>query len=460
MPDSLRRRLPAVHRLLTEPALQDALTRLPRPLVVDAIRRCLDDARQAFTDGAPLPDTPALIDRTLSALAPLGQSSLRRVINATGIVLNTNLGRAPLPPAALTALQEVAAGYSNLEFDLETGERGSRHSHPQAMLCALTGAEAALVVNNNAAAVLLVASAVAAGQEIVVSRGQLVEIGGSFRLPEVIAMSGAHLVEVGTTNRTHARDYVRAIGPETALLLRSHTSNYRIEGFTAEVSAAELAAIGREHGVLTCEDLGSGQLLDLTAFGLPEEPTVQDSVRAGLDLVTFSGDKLLGGPQAGIIVGRAEAIARLRQHPLLRALRPDKLTLAALTATLQLYLRPDVTEAVPTLQMLTAPAAVLAPAAAALRDALTAGSGDQATFTVEEAGSQAGGGSWPGVTLPTVAVTIRPVTMTAARLAKRLRQGRLPVIARVQDDRLWLDMRTLLPGDADMLPDLIAEALS
>jgi L-seryl-tRNA(Ser) seleniumtransferase len=459
MPDSLRRQLPAVHRLLAEPAMAQALADLPRPLVVTAARQVLDEVRRTIDDSASVPDIPALVQQVLAALAPLTREGLQRVINATGVVLNTNLGRAPLADSAIAAVTAAAAHYANLEVDLDSGERGSRHSHLQHLLGALTGAEAALVVNNNAAAVLLVASAFAAGREIVVSRGQLIEIGGSFRLPDVIAMSGARLVEVGTTNRTHSRDYVSAIGPDTGLLLRSHTSNYRIEGFTAEVSAGDLGAIGREHGLPTCEDLGSGQLLDLTAYGLPVEPTVQDSIRAGLDLVTFSGDKLLGGPQAGIIVGRREAIERLRHHPLLRALRPDKLTLAALAATLRLYLRPDAAEAIPTLRLLTRSVASLQASAEQLVAALPPTVGERATVAIEPGVSQAGGGSWPGVTVPTLAVTVRPKTMTAARLAKRLRQGRVPVIGRVHDDRLWLDLRTLLPDDAELLPELLAEAL-
>jgi L-seryl-tRNA(Ser) seleniumtransferase len=459
MPDTRHRQLPAVHRLLTAPALVLALSELPRQAVVGAARQVLESARQAIDSGAPVPDTATVVGRIVATLAPLQQSSLRPLINATGIVLNTNLGRAPMAEPVVVALTEAARHYTNLEFDLETGERGSRHSHLQALLCALTGAEAALVVNNNAAAVLLVASALAAGKGVVVSRGQLIEIGGSFRLPDIIAMSGARLVEVGTTNRTHVQDYVRAIGPDTGLLLRSHTSNYRIEGFTADVSPADLVAIGQEHGIPTCEDLGSGQLLDLTPYGLPHEPTVQDSLAAGLDLVTFSGDKLLGGPQAGIIVGKAAAIARLRQHPLLRALRPDKLTLAALAATLRLYLKPDVLATVPTIRMLTRPVDTLQAIAMSLMVAMQATIGERAGLAVEEAASQAGGGSWPGVDLPTVAVTVRPATMTASRLAKRLRAGRIPVIGRVKDDRLWLDVRTLLPGDGELLPALVAEAL-
>jgi L-seryl-tRNA(Ser) seleniumtransferase len=459
MPDTRHRQLPAVHRLLTEPAIALALAELPRQAVVGAARQVLESARQNLDTGAAVPDTATLVERISAMLAPLQQSSLRPLINATGIVLNTNLGRAPLPEPVVAALTEAARHYTNLEFDLETGERGSRHSHLQSLLCALTGAEAALVVNNNAAAVLLVASALAAGKGIVVSRGQLIEIGGSFRLPDVIAMSGARLVEVGTTNRTHPQDYVRAIDADTGLLLRSHTSNYRIEGFTADVSPADLVAIGKAHGIPTCEDLGSGQLLDLTSYGLPHEPTVQDSLAAGLDLVTFSGDKLLGGPQAGIIVGTAAAIARLRQHPLLRALRPDKLTLAALAATLRLYLKPDVLATVPTLQMLTRPVDLLQKIALSLLAAMQAAVGEGAGLAVAEAASLAGGGSWPGVDLPTVAVTVRPQTMTASRLAERLRLGRMPVVGRVKEDRLWLDVRTLLPGDAELLPALVAEAL-
>ncbi|MBC7545200.1 MAG: L-seryl-tRNA(Sec) selenium transferase [Candidatus Sericytochromatia bacterium] len=459
MPNSDRRHLPAVHRLVSDPGLSEAVAALPAAIVTSHVRQALADARAAAAGGGSVPDTASLVASVRQALDPLLTVRLRQVINATGIVLNTNLGRAPLPRAAVDALVTAASGYSNLEYDLATGERGSRHDHLAPLITALTGAEAALVVNNNAAAVLLVASAFASGREIIVSRGQLIEIGGSFRLPDVIAMSGARLVEVGTTNKTYASDYVRALTPETGLLMRSHTSNYRIAGFTADVSPAALALIGREHGIPTCEDLGSGQLLDLTGYGLPHEPTVGESLSAGLDLVTFSGDKLLGGPQAGIIAGRRSAIDPLRRHPLLRALRPDKLTLAALASTLTLYLSPDVITTVPTVRMLTLSADVLAETATHLAALLCETVGDRATITVQAATSQAGGGSWPGTELPTTIVAIAPVTLSVTKLAKRLRAGRLPVIGRIQSDQLWLDPRTLMAGDVAALPALVAEAL-
>ena len=340
MTDQELRKLPSVDRLLQESTVVAARAEYGHGLTHQATREVLDAARRAIQDaGQPCPELPALAQAVLARLEALTRPTLRPVINATGVLVHTNLGRAPLSDAAQTAMQMAGGGYSNLEYDLDAGQRGSRYVHAVDLLRRLTGAEDALVVNNNAAAVLLCLMALARDREVIISRGQLVEIGGGFRIPDVLRTSGARLVEVGTTNRTHLRDYEEAIGPATAMLLRVHSSNFRQIGFTAEVSLAELVALGHTHGLPVVDDLGSGTLLDTTAFGLAYEPRVQDSVQAGATLVTFSGDKLLGGPQAGLIVGQKDAIAQLRSHPLTRALRVDKTTLAGLAATLGHYLR-------------------------------------------------------------------------------------------------------------------------
>ncbi len=324
-----RRALPSVDRLLQSSAARALLTAYPRELIVDALRATLAEARS----GNASADVDVLVARAEARLAEILQPSLRPVINATGVILHTNLGRAPLSQATLAAMAACAAGYSSLEYDLEAGGRGSRHEHVGALLRLLTGAEAALVVNNNASSVLLALAALAAGREVIISRGQLVEIGGGFRIPDVLRQSGARLVEVGTTNRTYVEDYGAAVTPETALLLRVHASNFRVVGFTHSPTLAELVALAHGSGLLMVDDLGSGSLLPTERFGLAHEPMVQESVAAGVDLVCFSGDKLLGGPQAGILVGKLATITQLRRHPLTRALRPDKATLAGLHAT-------------------------------------------------------------------------------------------------------------------------------
>jgi L-seryl-tRNA(Ser) seleniumtransferase len=375
----------------------------------------------------------------------LVQPALRRVINATGVVLHTNLGRAPLAEPARAAIAAVAAGYSNLEYDLARGERGSRHDHLRDVLRELTGAEDAVVVNNNAAATVLGLAALATGRQIVVSRGELIEIGGSFRLPEILALSRGVLVEVGTTNKTHARDYDAAIGPETALLLKVHRSNFAIVGFTSEVAADEVVAIGRARGVATMIDLGSGALFDRATqrrWGLPDEPTVAETVASGADVVTFSGDKLLGGPQAGIAVGRAAAIRRLREHPLMRVLRPDKLTLAALAATLALV-RDGALAELPTARMLGATSEALR----AMADALAHAIGEVAglAIAVEPCSSTVGGGAMPQARLPSWAVTLRGASADAIDAA--LRRAPVPVIGRITGGRMWLDVRTIAPDE-------------
>ncbi|MFZ2489577.1 MAG: L-seryl-tRNA(Sec) selenium transferase, partial [Anaerolineae bacterium] len=353
------RHLPSIDRLLQQDAVMQARTTHGHALTVEAARATLDDARIAVRQGLAAPDLLHLAASVVARLHSTLLPTLQPVINATGVIIHTNLGRAPLSAEALVAMHRAGEGYSNLEYDLAVGQRGSRYVHAVELLRRLTGAEDALVVNNNASAVLLCLTALAAGRQVVISRGQLVEIGGGFRIPDVLQTSGAVLNEVGTTNRTHLRDYADAINTDTAALLRVHTSNFRQIGFTAEVSLAELVALGRQHGLPVIDDLGSGTLLDTAPFGLPREPRVQESVEAGATLVTFSGDKLLGGPQAGLIVGQAAAMARLRQHPLTRALRVDKTTLAALAATLLAYARGQAVQQVPVWRMIAAAPAAL-----------------------------------------------------------------------------------------------------
>jgi L-seryl-tRNA(Ser) seleniumtransferase len=446
MHDELRK-LPSIDRLLQVPELAQVVAGWGQELATNAARGVVERARQAILGGEPYPDPETLIRDTLAEVQRVTRPSLRPVINATGVIIHTNLGRAPLSAAARAAVIAAAQGYTNLEYDLAAGQRGSRYDHAVTLLRQLTGAEDALVVNNNAGAVLLALAGVAAGREVIVSRGQLVEIGGGFRVPEVMRQSSARLVEVGTTNRTHLHDYQAAIGPETAALLRVHRSNFRIIGFTADVSLAEMVALAHEHGLAVVDDLGSGTLLDTTAYGLAPEPRVQESVAAGADLVTFSGDKLLGGPQAGVIVGRARWIQMLRRHPLARALRVDKLTLAGLQATLLHYLRGEAEREIPVWRMIATPLDELAARAqvwaAALRDAGVAAS-------VAAAESTIGGGSLPGETLPTAAMVLAP--QSADALGRALREGNPPVVARIVEDRVWLDPRTVQPEEeADLL---------
>jgi L-seryl-tRNA(Ser) seleniumtransferase len=383
----------------------------------------------------------------------------RRVINATGVILHTNLGRAPVSHATALAMQRAASGYSDLEYDLETGRRGSRHDLLEPLLRELTGAEAALVVNNNAGATVLVLSALASGREVIASRGELVEIGGGFRIPEVMAAGGARLREVGTTNRTRIADYRDAVGDETALLLRVHTSNYRIQGFTEAPSLASLVELSRESGVPLLDDLGSGSFIDTARFGLAPEPLAPLSIQAGADLVCFSGDKLLGGPQAGIIVGRADLIKRLRKHPLTRAMRPDKATLAGLQATLAHYARGEAEEKIPLWRMMAAEKEALRERAEAWREALSA---DPARpgFRLEivEDRSAVGGGSLPGETLPTMVLAIE--TAHPDRLAAQLRLVRPALVGRIADGCLLLDPRTVLPGEDQELVAALRDAMT
>jgi L-seryl-tRNA(Ser) seleniumtransferase len=379
-------------------------------------------------------------------VARLVRGTLFPVINATGVIVHTNLGRAPLSTTARQAMDRIAAGYSNLEYNLEAGSRGSRYLHIETLLCRLTGAEAALVVNNNAGAVLLALAALAKGREVIVSRGQLVEIGGGFRIPDVMRQSGARLVEVGTTNRTLTRDFREVLGHKTALLLRVHSSNFKQIGFTAEVTLEELVALGQETGVPVLDDLGSGSLLDTTRYGLAPEPMVQQSVAVGADLTTFSGDKLLGGPQAGLIVGREASVARLRRHPLTRALRVDKGTLAGLQATLLHYIRGEAEQEIPVWRMIAFPLEALSARATGWEAAMRS---HGISATVVPAASTVGGGSLPGETLPTRVLALAHPSPDA--LAAVLRAGHPPVIARISEGQLIMDPRTVPPQEDDLL---------
>ena len=453
----LLRALPSVDALIGVLARESALAGVPRPRLAAAAREALAAERRRLLEaGGPAADEATLGGRIVAALTRSGVFSLVPVINATGVVLHTNLGRALLSPLAQERLREVASAYSNLEMDVSRKERGSRYSHVEGLLRRLSGAEAALVVNNCASAVLLALESLARGKEVIVSRGELIEIGGEFRIPDILRRSGAVLREVGATNRTHLKDYVNAIGPETGMILKVHTSNYRVVGFTAAVSSRELAELGRARGVTVMEDLGSGCFVDLTRYGFPYEPTVPEVVASGVDLVSFSGDKLLGGPQAGIVVGRAELMERLARNPLNRALRIDKFTIAALEATLYAYEAGTALDTIPTLRMLTEPLAsirrralrVLARTSGETRRALGA--------TIVEASSQVGGGALPTVELPSAVIALGTPKRPAVALDEALRTGHPAVLGRLLDDRLLLDCRTILPTDVPALAARLA----
>jgi L-seryl-tRNA(Ser) seleniumtransferase len=453
MHDELRK-LPSVEKVLQDAEVQAAIAKNGRLLAVDIVRQVLDEARHEIESGQPCPTLETLLDRVLTHLATSGQPTLRRVINATGVIVHTNLGRAPLSEEARAAMDLVAQGYSNLEYDLAAGSRGSRHAHAEQILRRLTGAGGGLLVNNNAGAILLVLTALARGRKVIISRGQLVEIGGGFRIPEVMLQSGVQLVEVGTTNRTHVGDYESAIDEEVALLMHVHYSNFKVLGFAQQVSLLELVDISSQHALLVIEDLGSGCLLDTSPFGLAHEPTVQEAIAEGADLVCFSGDKLLGGPQAGIVVGRADLIAALKRHPLSRALRVDKTTIAGVQATLLHYLRQEATEKVPVWQMISLSVEEIQEKAAAWRDRLK-GWGVEAEVITGL--STVGGGSLPGETLPTRLVALR--VAAPDRLAQRLRTGDPPVVGRIEGGQFILDPRTVLPGEGQDLLSGVEQAL-
>ena len=420
---------------------------IPQHILVEAARQTLEQARAMLAQHGTAPDQHSLAQQVASLAHAKLRPSLQPVVNATGILLQTNLGRAPLSSAAIEAMQRVSAGYSNLEFDLEAGTRGSRSTHLNGLLCRLTGAEAALAVNNNAAAMLLALSSTALGREVIVSRGQAVEIGGGFRIPDVLRQSGASLVEVGTTNRTYIHDYAQAITERTALILRVHTSNFRLLGFVHETSLAELAALGQKHSVPVLDDLGSGSLLPTTAYGLIAEPTVQESISAGADLVAFSGDKLLGGPQAGLVVGRRDLIEGMQKHPLARALRLDKATLAGLEATLLAYVRGTAHTEIPIWRMISMHVSVLRQRAEQIAQAIAI------PVQIQSSSMAVGGGSLPRSTLASIALAFSVPAPVA--LAKRLRLGDPAVVGRVEKGQLLLDMRTILPEQDRLLIDAL-----
>ncbi len=453
------RLLPSIEELLNAPQGQQLIEQYSRVMTVRALRATLAQARAAIRDGASCPDYDTLFAIAGGMLAGEQQPSLRPVINATGVIINTNLGRSPLSAAALDAMREAASGYSNLEYDLEAGERGSRHTHVAALLRELTGAEAALVANNNAAAVLLALSALAAGHEVVISRGQLVEIGGGFRIPDVMRQSGCQLVEVGTTNRTRLADYEAALSERTALLLSVHPSNFQVLGFTESTPVSALVGLAHARGLRVMDDLGSGCLLASERFGLAHEPTPQESIAAGADVVCFSGDKLLGGPQAGILVGKAEAIALVAKHPLMRAVRIDKMTLAALEATLRHYQREEAETHIPIWRMISAPANILDSRTTSWVGRLKAYGVEARTQRGE---STIGGGSLPGETLPTtlLAIDAARVPFPLDELARRLRARPTPIIARILRDSLLLDPRTVLKEQEKELVQALIEVLS
>ncbi len=471
----LLRSLPSIDRLLTSRAVAEVADSLGRDRARDLLREITDELREEIVSGhlsfvlCPLSETEetndegqmttdmiAEIEKRLARRAErAARPSLRRVINATGVIIHTNLGRAPLARPAIEAVSEIAASYSNLEYDLDRGERGKRESHCQELLARLTASEAATVANNNAAAVLLVLNTLAEGGEVIVSRGELIEIGGSFRIPDVMEKSGARLREVGTTNRTRIEDYERAINENTRLLLRVHPSNYRITGFTHRPSVHEIAELARRSGVPSFEDLGSGCLLDLAPFGVRDEPVVSHSLRAGIAVVSFSGDKMLGGPQAGIIAGERAIIERVKRNPLMRALRVDKLTYAALEATLRLYERGSARTEVPVIRAITATGDELRERAGRMVERIAEVQG--LASTIEEGESVIGGGSAPEVRLPTSLVAVTSERISAAAIEERLRRHATPIIVRAERDRVLIDLRTVASAEESIITEALAE---
>lgn len=452
------RLLPSIDELLQSPIGQQLTRIYTRPLTLRALRLSLDRARAMISDGLPCPSTESLITTAAAWLEEEQRPHLQTVINATGVIINTNLGRAPLSQEALAAVRQIAGSYSNLEYELQVGERGSRHSHVETLLRELTGAEAALVVNNNAAALLLALSTLASGREVVISRGQLVEIGGGFRIPDVMRQSNCQLVEVGTTNRTRLSDYETALSEQTALLLTVHPSNFRVLGFTETTPLKDLIALAHERDLLVMEDLGSGCLLASEQYNLAHEPTPQESLEAGVDLVCFSGDKLLGGPQAGILVGKAEIIRRIARHPLIRAVRIDKMTLAALEATLRHYERGEASTHLPIWRMIAMSEEKIARRAESWADRLLA---QQIPARTQPGVSTVGGGTLPGETLPTtlLALDASDLNLPLEAFSQRLRVRRNPIITRIQHDVLLFDPRTVLEEQDEEITKALIEYL-
>ena len=448
------RSLPSVSRLLAHRRIRPLASRMANDSVAELVRQQLQEARRAIAAGHECPPTEVLVESVLARAELLLQPTLRPVINASGVIIHTNLGRAPLSPEATAAMEAVSQGYSNLEFDLTEGERGHRLVHLEALLCQISGAQAAMAVNNNAGAVLLALTVLAQDREVIISRGQAVEIGGGFRIPEVMHQSGVRLVEVGTTNRTYLSDYQQAITSDTVALMRVHASNFRVIGFVESTPLADLVRLAHEHDLLLLDDLGSGCLIDTSQFGLAAEPTVQESVAAGADLTLFSGDKLLGGPQAGIIVGREELLARLRRHPLARALRLDKASIAGLAATAIHYVRAEALKKVPVWRMIAMPLTTIERRARRWARTISA------PARIQHGRSMIGGGSLPEEGLPTRVVAIpahggRSVT----EIAQRLRLGQPPLIGRIEHDQLLLDPRTVPPEDDSTLVEAVVAAL-
>lgn len=445
------RSLPSVDRLLQIDRAADLIARYGRPLLVEAVRESIDSARASLQNGGEIVSNEGLIAASEELLESWLSSTLQPVINATGVVIHTNLGRSPLSQAAIEAIRKIAQGYSTIEYDLDRGKRGKREQHCETLLRQITHAEAGIVVNNNAAAILLSLTALAKRKTVLISRSQLIEIGGGFRIPDVLKQSGAKLIEVGTTNRTHLHDFESAIETRTALILLAHHSNFKIVGFTTEPSLDELVSLGKRFDIPVLHDLGSGALLDTAQFGMAHEPTVQESIAAGAQLVAFSGDKLLGGPQAGILVGKKSLIDKLRVHPLARAVRPDKIALAALVATLQHYLKNEALQEIPIWQMIAADEQVLKQRAEHWVETIGAGE-------VAAGASTVGGGSLPEETQKTWHLKI--VMPKPDNFTKRLRQWHVPIIARIEDNHVILDPRTVLPSQEEELLRALATLLS
>lgn len=449
------RRLPGVEKVLGEAKIKDLEKIFPHEIIVQFIREILDCYRTEIAKGGKAPSLDEILMNICDQAQALAQPSLRPLINATGVVLHTNLGRAPLSEETIAAMDNISRGYNNLEFNLESGERGSRHVHIEPLLCRLTGAEAGLVVNNNASAVLLGLTALAKRKEVIVSRGQAVEIGGGFRIPEVMRQSGAKLVEVGTTNCTYIRDYEQAITAQTAALLRVHSSNFKVMGFTHMVTLEEMIALGKQYSLPVFDDLGSGCLLDTAQFGLEPEPTIQESIAKGVDLAFFSGDKLLGGPQAGVIIGKMVYIDILKKHPLVRALRVDKTRLAGLAATLIHYLKGEALARVPVWQMISMPRTEIDRRCQLWAEPLTG------IARVIDGESLIGGGSLPGATLPTrlIAIGDAKKPALALKMARYLRLQEPPVVGRISENILLLDPRTVLPRDDEVVIKALKQAI-
>lgn len=461
--EKLLRMLPGVDRILERIHVEPAYADTPKSVLVDAIRFVIEKKRSDILQARLSDDLTIdpLLSEVRQKIDTIMKPNLRRTINATGVVVHTNLGRSLLAREAVEQVLEIASNYSNLEFDIEKGRRGLRYSAVEDILCEISGAESGMVVNNNAAAVLLCLETMAKGKEVIVSRGELVEIGGSFRIPDVMARSGCILKEVGTTNRTHPRDYEEAITENTGLLLKVHTSNFTITGFTADVSLPEMVKIGKNHNLPVMEDLGSGTFIDFSRYGLTREPTVQDSVRAGMDLVTFSGDKLLGGPQAGIIVGKKEIIGKIRKNPLTRALRIDKLTLAALEGTLRLYRDPKkAAQLIPTLRMITDSYEDVRQKAAQLAGILEELHDSRLVLSLKTISSKTGGGALPILDIPSAGVGIRIQDMTADSIEKAMRANDPAIIGRIEEDLYILDLRTVQDDEFSIIVDALKNILA